>query len=53
MAVTIDEMEITALKSNGTKSEAPAPAAAQPKEPVDLRQQMAMLAERARRLTTE
>jgi hypothetical protein len=52
MAVTIDELEID-VKSNGAKSAAQAPAAAPPKEPVDLRQQIAMLAERAKRLKTE
>ncbi|HEY2383500.1 MAG TPA: hypothetical protein VGK48_20190 [Terriglobia bacterium] len=52
MAVTIDDMEID-VKSGGTASAAQAPAAASAKEPVDLRQQMAMLSERSQRLTTE
>ena len=51
MAVTIDEMQIDV---KGTEKSAPqAPAAAAPKEPVDLRQRMAMIAERALRLDTE
>jgi hypothetical protein len=52
MAVTIDEMQID-VKSGGKSAPAASPAAAAPKEAVDLRQQIAMLAERALRLNAE
>ena len=52
MAVTIDEMQID-VRSGGAQSQAQAPAAAPPKEAVDLRQRLEMLAERALRLKTE
>jgi hypothetical protein len=52
MAVTIDEMQIDVRSSEGN-SQAQAPAAAPAKEPVDLRQQLALLAERTLRLQTE
>jgi len=52
MAVTIDEMQID-VKSGAKNAQAQSPAAAPPKESVDLRQQLALLAERSRRLTTE
>jgi hypothetical protein len=52
MAVTIDNMEID-VKSGEAASAAQSAAAASPKEPVDLRQQMALLSERSQRLTAE
>ncbi len=52
MADTIDEMEIN-VNSGGAKAAQQAPAAAAPKEPVDLRQQIVLLAERAKRLTAD
>lgn len=52
MSVTIDEMQID-VKESGTQAPAQAPAAASPKEPVDLRQQVATLAERQARLKTD
>ena len=52
MAVTIDEMQID-VKSGEGASQTQNPAAAPSKEPVDLRQQLALLAERSLRLQTE
>ena len=52
MAVTIDELEID-INSAPSGPAAQAPAAAPPKEPVDMRKQFAMLAERAMRLSTD
>ena len=52
MAVTIDEMQID-VKSGAKNAQAQEPAAAPPKESIDLSKQMSMLAERAQRLTTD
>lgn len=52
MAVTIDEMEID-VRSGSADTATQAPAASQPKEPVDMRKQLALVAERAERLAAD
>ena len=52
MATTIDELVVD-VRSGGKRAPEQVPAAAPGKEPVDLRLQISMLAERALRLTTE